>query len=396
MSTLVKNTTLKIKTPMGFESFFGMQKIIRNKYIHLKFLNGKELKCSENHPLITSDGVIKAKDLRKTEEIITDGIGTFVVSKRTIIKKVELFDIVNSGEKNIYFTNNILSHNCDFLGSQETLISAATISTLAHEEPIETQEHLKVYAKPQSGRKYLLTADVAEGVEEDASAFVVFDITQIPYTIAAVYANNTIAPMIFPSVIEKIAKIYNTAFVCIELNARGSQVADILHHDLEYPNLLLTAMRGRNGLLLGQGFSNKCKFGLVVNISIKKLGCSNLKSLIETYRLIITDFQMISEFTTYIVKGNSYGADHGSHDDLVSCCVIFAWISTQPYFREITDLNTVQSVVDNSETIDEYEILGGIDIAGVNESFVDGDLLWKTDSENLYEYGDTLALWDFV
>lgn len=396
MSNLVKNKEFKIRTPLGMELFYGVQKINRTEYIHLKFLNGSELKCSLEHPIITIDGVIKAKNIKKTDEVITnEQEGTFVISKKIISKPIELFDIINSGRLNQYYTNNILSHNCNFLGSQSTLIDAIHIAALSHEEPIEIKDHLKIYARPQKERKYIITVDVAEGIEEDSSAFIIIDITEIPYVVVGVYSNNQIAPIVFPTVINKIAKVYNNALVMIELNARGAQVADIMHHELEYPNLLMTALRGRHGIVLGQGFSNKCKFGLVVNPGTKKLGCSNLKSLIETNKILITDFNVISELTTYIAKGTSFGADHGAHDDLVACLVVFAWISTQPYFRELTDLNTIGAIQDSSENIDELEILGGLDTGTKDSVLIDDNLIWNIDSGDLYEYGEQVSLWSF-
>ena len=93
------------------------------------------------------------------------------------------------------------------------------------------------------------------GVGNDYSAFTVIDITEFPHKLVAKYRNNEIKPMLFPSIIEEVAKSYNEAFVLCEVNDVGDQVAAILQYDLEYKNVLMCSMRGRAGQIVGQGFS---------------------------------------------------------------------------------------------------------------------------------------------
>jgi hypothetical protein len=348
-----------------------------------------------------NDGIILAKDIKKTDEIITDTKeGTFVVSKRTRETPIELFDIINAGAEHRYFANGILNGNCNFLGSQSTLISPECLGAMTHDDPIETTENFRMYARPMPGRKYFITVDVAEGIEEDASAFVVTDITEMPYTMVGAYTNDSIAPMLFPTPIVKIAELYNEAYILVELNARGAQVADIIHNNLEYSNLLMTAMRGRHGLILGQGFSNKCKLGLSINPGTKKLGCSNLKTLLEQNHYVVTDFLTISQLTTYVTnKTGSAAADHGSHDDLVACLVVFAWCISQPYFRELCDIDTTREVQQAFGDVGEFEILGGSSSVLDQKEIIDGNLIWKpagVDSTDLFEYGEEISLWSYV
>ena len=61
----------------------------------------------------------------------------------------------------------------------------------------------------------------------------------------------------FPNIIQQTAKNYNDAWVLVEVNDIGEQVANILHYDLEYENMLMAAMRGRAGQVVGHGFSGK-------------------------------------------------------------------------------------------------------------------------------------------
>ena len=146
-----------------------------------------------------------------------------------------------------------------------------------------------------------MTVDVSRGIGGDYSAFIVYDITTVPYKIVAKYRNNEIKPMLFPSVINDVARGYNNAWVLCEVNDIGDQVASILNFDLEYPNVLMCAMRGRAGQIVGQGFSgNKTQLGVKMSVTVKKVGCANLKQIVEDDKLIFNDYDIINELTTFI------------------------------------------------------------------------------------------------
>ena len=193
---------------------------------------------------------------------------------------------------------------------------------------------LDVYVDPDQKHDYVITVDVARGVGEDYSAFVVVDITQFPHKVVAKYRNNDIKPMLFPNIIWEIAKKYNNAFVLCEVNDIGDQVASILNYDLEYQNLLMCSMRGRAGQIVGQGFSGKkTQLGVKMSKTVKKVGALNLKTMIEESKLLFSDYEIISELTTFISKSNSFEAEEGCNDDLAMCLVIYAWLVQQDYFK---------------------------------------------------------------
>jgi hypothetical protein len=186
----------------------------------------------------------------------------------------------------------------------------------------------------------MLAADVSRGTSNDYSAFLVFDITEMPYTIVAKYRDNEIKPLLFPNKIYNIAQAYNKAFVLVEVNDIGEQVANTLQFDLEYDNLVMSSMRGRAGQILGAGFSGgRAQLGVRTTKAVKKIGCSNLKQMIEDNKLIVEDYDIINELSTFIVKGSSFQADDGCTDDLVSCMFIFSWATDQTYFKELTDVD---------------------------------------------------------
>ena len=228
---------------------------------------------------------------------------------------------------------------CEFLGSVNTLINPSKLRTMRYRQPSVSNAGLDIYEPVKEDHRYCVTVDVARGDLNDNSAFVIFDVTHIPYRVVGKYKNNDIKPMMFPGIVEKVARNYNQAEILVEVNDIGGQVADTLHYELEYDNLIMVSQRGRAGQVAGSGFSGKgAQLGVRTTKAIKKLGCSNLKTLVESDKIIIEDFDIISEMSTFILKGTSkYEADDGSNDDLMMCCVLFAWLSNQTYFKELTD-----------------------------------------------------------
>ena len=227
---------------------------------------------------------------------------------------------------------------CEFLGSIDTLVSPAKLKTLTYRTPLKSNAGLDVHANPEDGHTYFITADVSRGTANDYSAFVVIDVTEIPYKIAAKYRDNEIKPLLFTSKIYALARAYNQAFVMIEVNDIGEQVANTMQFDLEYDNLVMASMRGRAGQVMGGGFSGgRAQLGVRTTKAVKRIGCSNLKQLVEDNKIIVEDLEIINELSTFIVKGQSFEADEGCNDDLVSCLFLFAWATDQQYFKELAD-----------------------------------------------------------
>jgi len=284
---------------------------------------------------------------------------------------------------------------CEFLGSVDTLIAASKLRALTFETPQIQNKGLDIYEKPKDKSEYLITDDVSRGVGGDYSAFIVFDITTVPYRIVAKYRNNEIKAMLFPNVINDVARSYNNSWVLCEVNDIGDQVASILNYDLEYPNVLMCAMRGRAGQIVGQGFSgNKTQLGVKMSVTVKKIGCANLKNIVEDDKLIFNDYEIISELTTFIQKKQSFEADEGFHDDLVMCMVIFAWLVQQEYFKELTDNDIRKRIYEDQRNQIEQDMAPfGFITTGLegDEGFVAEGSLW--------EYGDTQEdvsyMWEF-
>lgn len=368
-----------IKTPSGLGTYSGIRRMKYSSYYKCSFTNGKTLDCSPNHPFMTYDGIVLAKDLTRRSEIYSEQGGVFLKSKRLIHDDIWLYDALKT-PKNVYYTNGILSHNCDFLGSANTLISSAKLSMMAWVDPVEKLSDLHIYERPIDKHIYVMSVDVAEGQNLDHSAFCVIDCTQVPYKVVAKYYNSKITPMLFPNLIYNVARKYNDAHILIETNSLGSQVAQVLHEDLEYESIFSTTNMGRGGQKLSSGFKQNSKLGVKTTNQIKTIGCSNLKGLLENDKLIITDFDIISELTSYVATHASFAAEPGCHDDLVMCLVIFSWLTSQSLFKEITDTDVRKRLYEEKSTNMEEQLLpfGFIEDGSTTSTFTDNDgTVWE-------------------
>jgi len=271
---------------------------------------------------------------------------------------------------------------CEFLGSIDTLISPSKIKVIPYIRPIQSQGGLDIFERPDKNKIYVCTVDVARGITKDYSAFVIFDVTQMPYRVVAKYRNNEIKPLLFPNIIEQTCKAFNRAHTLIEVNDLGGQISDAVHYDLEYENVLMTTQRGRAGQVLGTGFSGRgSQLGVRMTKQIKKIGCSNLKTIIESDKLIINDFNIIEEMSTFARRHNSWMAEDGCNDDLMTCLIIFGWLSNQTYFKELSNSDVRSKLYEEQSNIIEQDM--------APFGFIDDGLNTEDTQPFKDEYGET-------
>jgi hypothetical protein len=284
---------------------------------------------------------------------------------------------------------------CKFLGSSLTLIDSSTIEYMStcptvyskdgldlYEYPIkaERDDEEKLVRKPHS---YVIVADTAKGVGGDYSAFVIIDITEVPYKLVGKYRDNKIAPMLYPTIIHKVARDFNDAYVLIETNS-SEQVAHILHNELEYGNLVFVNRSTKTGQVVSGGFGGgKTQLGVNTDKRVKRIGCFTFKSLLEEKKLLVFDADVISEISTFIQVRDSYQADDGYHDDLVMPLVLFSWLTTNPYFREMSDVNIREAMYQERIKQIEEEVVpfGFIMNGGEDELIVEDGDIWKEEKE---------------
>jgi len=229
---------------------------------------------------------------------------------------------------------------CQFLGSMDTLIDPNILRAMSFQRPVFQKDHLDIIEVPTDKHIYAIVCDTSRGIGLDYSAFVVVDITAMPYRIVAKYRDNNVSPLLYPSMIFNTGKAYNNAFVLIEINDNGQQVADILHNDLEYESIVWVSKDSKSGQAVGNGFGRQgvtLQRGVKTSKQVKRLGCTLLKNLVENHKLEITDIDVIGELSTFVLDKDTYAAEEGCNDDLAMCLVLFAWMVNQDYFRNITN-----------------------------------------------------------
>ncbi len=288
---------------------------------------------------------------------------------------------------------------CKFLGSSLTLINSDTIEYMSTCPTVYSKDGLDLYEYPVKAQldedteeligkphSYVIVADTAKGVGGDYSAFVIMDVSSVPYKLVGKFRDNKIAPMLYPSVIYKVARDYNMAYVLIEVNS-SEQVAHIMHNELEYENLIFVNRDTKTGQTVTGGFGGgKTQLGVQTDKRVKRIGCFTFKALVEEKKLLITDADTISEISTFIQVKDSYAADDGYHDDLVMPLVLFSWLTTNPYFKELNDVNIREAMYQaRIKQIEEDVVPFGFAFNGTEEDYSveDGDM-WKPETPSGY------------
>lgn len=289
----------------------------------------------------------------------------------------------------------------EFLGSSNTLISGRKLQMLHYQDVIAKHMDLDIFEHPIlessdgmiKDHLYAMCVDVSDGKNLDYSTFSVIDVSSTPYKQVAKYRNSTISPILYPTVIYNAARYYNNAYILVEIN-NNPQISEILHSDLEYENVVKVQTGNKKAQQISGGFGRGIQLGVRMTPLVKRVGCSNLKTLIETDKLIINDFDTISELTTFVAGRSSFEADDGANDDMVMTLVLFAWMTTQKYFKDIVShdirkqLQLQQFSQVDEEILPVGELNDGLDVPFV----VEGGDVWVTGSDDqMADYFNNLA-----
>jgi hypothetical protein len=268
-------------------------------------------------------------------------------------------------------------YELEFFGSSDTLISGSKLQQLTFVDPIKTDTLFNVYEDPVEGKSYVATIDVSEGIGKDYSVINVFDISVQPYKQVAVYRNNIIPPLLLVDVAYKILTMYNEAYCIVESNSIGKIVADGLYFDLEYENMLTSKAKDGENVVSVSGEV----VGLRQTKKTKLIGCSALKTMIESDTLQVVDFMTVQELSTFVKRHFTYQAEDGKTDDIVMTLVMFCWFTTQPYFEELTDVNVRALIKSNYMKMEENNhLIFGFYDDGISCDYdiTEDPTLWKS------------------
>ena len=361
---LINNSRFEILTESGFSNFDSIKIKVSSANCMVSFTDGTSLGCTLNHLLKKkTKGFVTASSLLPGD-LCGDKI---VLSVELYRSSTIVYDLVNVEKNSEYITEGVTSHNCSFVGSSNTLISGEKIAATPLKTPTASSlDGFVAYYSPNPNNAYCVTVDVSEGGGEDYSAFIIFDITVLPYKIVATYRNNRINTLAYPEVIVKYANAYNQAFILVEANSLGQQVADTIFYDLEYENMYLS----KSDQIFEGGYNNRP--GVKTTKKTKMIGCNTIKAIVENDKLEVNDANVIDEMSTFTRRGATFKADEGKHDDLMMCLVMFGFLTTSTVFRNLFDfslrkefvrqqIEDIESdalpfgiMVDGTETEEEY------------------------------------------
>lgn len=378
------NLGIEILSSLGEWSDFSGVTVIKNRKV-LKITTDRgttHITCTPNHKILVDDSIFTEARLLEVGNWVVNTHGGFdvIVSIEEILEEVDVYDAIDVEKGNQYITNNLVSKNCEFLGSSMTLIDGRKIAQIPTVPAIhETRDGFSFYEQVDREHTYVMVVDTARGAGLDYSAFIVFDTSTVPFKVVCTFRNNNVHTIIFPKYIMEAAVYFNNCYVLVETNDLGQQIVDILKEDLEYDGLIATTSK-RARAEASSGFGVHSQTGVRTTKTVKRLGCSTFKSMVESDQLLINDHNLLEEMSKFVYNGKgSYEAENGN-DDLVMCGVLFAWLTTQPYFKELTNTDLVRSVYRiGTEDMDDMMVpFGAIDDGRSNNGESDGLDFWTT------------------
>jgi len=360
-TSLRRNNRYQILTPSGWSDFSGISKSVRSDIVKIVLDDGITLKGTSNHRILNSNNeFIELSEVRVGMVLKTKLANKIIIEVSIADECTEVYDAYNVVNGHQYFSNKIISHNCNqYLGSSGTLIAGWKLQQLVAQQPVFETLNVKQYNKPEKNRTYVGIVDVSRGKGLDYSTLQVIDVTEMPYKQSLTYRDNMITPADFAELIHRIGIQYNNCAILIEVNDIGQQVAETLYFDFEYSNMMFSESAGKSGKRITQSYKSNSATdkGIRTTKSVKSIGCSMLKLLIEQDQLIINDYDTIQELSTFSKKNQSYQAEPGCHDDLVMCLVLFGYLSEQPFFKQLTDINTLLTLKEFNHDQLENELL---------------------------------------
>lgn len=353
----------KILAKSGFVDFDNIVSTGVKNTLKFTTENGIYVEVSEEHIFFVNGKSVIAKTL-KVGDILETKNG---VSK---IKKIEygvseVYDVLET-DTHTYYANNVLHHNCEFVGSTYTLISASGMKAMKPGTVEEIRDgKLRIYKPPQENHQYIMTVDASKD-GEDAFAVQVVDVTDFNFEQVAC-ADLQIDYLLMPEFLNEWCEWYNQPYLIIENNeGAGQSCADVMYQTYEYENLHFDKAQGRNKKKKYPGFRTTSK--------TRKQILLTMKLFVENSKLKVNDLRTIKEFQRFILINNKYQADTGTHDDMVmSLAMVFVPFCDMKNFEDMKQLvEHLYADEDNEQKISFSELLtiGSFD-AGTDEDYED-------------------------
>lgn len=192
---------------------------------------------------------------------------------------------------------------------------------------------LKIWQKPRIGRRYVIGADVAEGIAGDKTDYSSADVIDTLTGQQVAHYNGKLDPDRFGEFLNWLGRYYNNALMGVEANNHGLTTLTTLKHK-NYPKIYqrekLDSMgTGRKERKAGWLTTSKSKFKII----------DQLYALVRDHDTGIVSMETIGEFKNYsILEDGSFGGKPGCHDDRVmSYAIACEMLITMPKMRLAKD-----------------------------------------------------------
>ena len=352
MIELVKNSRYKVLTPFGFEAFSSVRSLKKDEYYNITFSTGKNIKCSTNHKFICNGIEVFAYDLQA---------GSFVDNKNNIkvsvvdivLEKGEIFlyDLVNVGNKNVFYANDIVSHNCGFTTSGNTVIEPEILNWYEEnfiKEPVSREgldKSLWIWEYPDPMKYYMVVADVARGDGMDYSAFHVIDVDSLVQVAEYKAQCDT---RFFANELMAVATRYNRALLVVEnANIGWDVIQSILesgYSNMHYSHRADGSADFQNYLSVHNG-NNTMVPGFTTSGKIRPSIIEKLRAFIENKEIVIRSIRLLDELRVFIWKNSRGQAMNGYNDDLVMAFAIGMYLrETSLRFKRASDSLTHSAI----------------------------------------------------
>lgn len=361
---IIKNTkNVKVQTPFGHKSFTGMSKTWHEQIVEITSV-GRKIKCGKSHKFLSDTGWVPASQLEAGMTLTTAD------RKDDIILKVEikddpqwLYDLLDVEDGNVYITDGVISHNCEFISSDAMLIDSLKLSYLRSSQPVFENMGFNFWRQQEQiggkNKTYLVGLDPATGNGND---FTVIQVVEFPKMeqIAELRLNTVQIPLIYAKLkwlfkyLRKPGQDGGRSEIMwsFERNGIGEALVAMIQND--------DSIDGGVYLDGVELFNESDKrLGCYTTGKSKLLSCMQLKNLIEKgpeTGLKINSKTLLYELQNFVARGGTYAAKVGCTDDsIMAMAIVMKVMARLATYDDKARKMVYESVDPNSDQIDNDE-----------------------------------------
>lgn len=355
----------KILTSNGWKDFEGIKKIPSQQTIDIILENDKIINCTKDHKIyINMFDCIESQLLKVNDWVYTiDGLMKIKEIRDGDIKDV--YDILEVQDGNKFYANDILVHNCEFIGKSNSLIDSQILrEKMLHidNEKITykyvVDNDVRFYQDLNPWQKYLVAIDTSMGVSGDFAAIQVFAFPG--FIQVAEWQSDKLNQN---AQIEKLKNVIEYIYKNIKrLGNKNPEVYWSLENNGSAEGFIcalreLDRQTDKGYIKYGKLISengNK-RIGFTTTNRTKPMSCSQLKILFESNKFHIFSREYLVQLSNFSAKSAmSYSANGDGHDDLISASLIIIMMYLQS--KNALDLDLEIMPVQHQDITDiDYE-----------------------------------------